>query len=124
MQRERKIFIKNWLVDAGIGIHAHEYGKKQPLRINITFFQKDEIPFTSKKISDVVDYEVHKNTIQHLLDAQHEALIETLAERIAQSCLKDPLVSHILVEIEKMRILPGTESCGVILERWPADYKN
>lgn len=121
MQRERTIFIRNWLVDAGIGIHAHEYGKKQPLRINITFFQPDAIPFTSRKITDVVDYEVHKNTIQKLIDTQHEALIETLAERIAQSCLTDPLVTRVIVEIEKMHILPGAESCGVIMERCRGD---
>jgi 7,8-dihydroneopterin aldolase/epimerase/oxygenase len=122
MNRTRKIYIKKWIVNAGIGIHPHEQNKKQPLRINITFFQNDIVPFVSKKITDVVDYEAHKNNIQSLIDAQHEALIETLAERIAQSCMNDPLITHMIVDLEKLQILPGLESCGVEIERWPSDY--
>lgn len=118
----RTIFIKNWIVDAGIGIHAHEQNKKQKIRLNITFFQHDEVPFTSKKINDVVDYEVHKNKIQAIIDIRHEPLVETLADRIAQSCLDDKLVTRVIVELEKLAILPGTESCGVIIERLQGDY--
>ena len=122
MKRERTIYIKNWIVDAGIGIHPHEQNKKQQIRLNITFFQDDIAPFSSKKIADVVDYEVHKNKLQALIDSKHEALVETLADRIAQSCLEDTMVLRVVVELEKLAILPGTESCGVIIERTQGDY--
>lgn len=120
--RERRIFIKNWIVDAGIGIHPHEQDKKQPIRLNITFFQNDAAPFSSTDIGDVVDYEVHKNAIQYLIDQQHIGLVETLAERIAKYCLGDEKVTRVIIELEKMAILPGTESCGVIIERNKNDY--
>lgn len=122
IKRQRTIFIKNWVIDAGIGIHAHEQNKKQKIRLNITFFQDDVVPFTSKKIGDVVDYEVHKNKIQAIIDLRHEPLVETLADRIAQSCLDDKLVTRVIVELEKLAILPGAESCGVIIERQQGDY--
>ncbi len=121
-QRQRTIYIKNWIIDAGIGIHAHELNKKQKIRLNITFYQDDSVPFTSKKISDVVDYEVHKNKIQALIDSKHEALVETLADRIARLCLEDKLVAGVAVELEKLEILPGLESCGVVIEREQGDY--
>ncbi len=122
MKRERKIFIKNWIVDAGIGIHQHEQNKKQKIRLNIIFFQDDAVPFASKKIADVVDYEVHKNNIQTLIDSKHEPLVETLADRIARSCLEDKKVIRVIVELEKLAILPGAESCGVAIERQQGDY--
>lgn len=122
MQRQRTIYIKNWIVDAGIGIHPHELNKKQKIRLNITFYQDDNAPLSPKKISDVVDYEVHKNKLQVLIDSKHEALVETLADRIAQSCLEDKKVNCVLVELEKLAILPGLESCGVIIEREQGDY--
>ncbi|MBY0428876.1 MAG: dihydroneopterin aldolase [Alphaproteobacteria bacterium] len=122
VKRQRTIFIKNWIIDAGIGIHAHEQNKKQRIRLNITFFQDDMVPFISKKIGDVVDYEVHKNKIQAIIDLKHEPLVETLADRIAQSCLDDKMVNRVIIELEKLVILPGTESCGVIIERQQGDY--
>ncbi len=122
MSRERTIYIRNWVVDAGIGIHPHEQSKKQKIRLNITFFQNDTIGFASKKIGDVVDYEAHKNNIQALIDIRHEALIETLADRIAQNCLQDKKVTRVIVELEKLAVLPGTESCGVMIERKSGDY--
>ena len=121
-KRLRTIFIKNWIVDAGIGIHAHEQNKKQRIRLNITFFQNDAAPFTSKKIIDVVDYEAHKNKIQAIIDLKHEPFVETLADRMAQCCLDDKQVIRVIVELEKLAILPGTESCGVIIERQQGDY--
>lgn len=120
--RTRKIFIKNWIIDAGIGIHPHEQNKKQTIRLNITFFQDDAVPLSSNHITDVVDYEAHKNRIQTLIDMKHEALLETLADRIAQCCLDDKKVTRVVVELEKLAILPGTESCGVIIERQAGDY--
>ena len=122
MKRERKIFIKNWIVGAGIGIHPHEQNIQQQIRLNITFFQNDDVPFSSKKIADVVDYEAHKNKLQALIDSKHEPLVETLVDRIAQSCLEDTMVLRVVVELEKLAILPGTESCGVIIERTQGDY--
>lgn len=122
MSRERMIYIKNWVVDAAIGIHPHEQNKKQKIRLNITLYQHDTIGFSSKKVADVVDYEAHKNNLQALIDIKHEALIETLADRIAQNCLQDEKVTRVIVELEKLGILPGTESCGVIIERKAGDY--
>lgn len=122
MTQERTIYIKNWIVDASIGIHPHELTKKQSIRLNITFFQNDMIGFSSKKITDVVDYESHKNNIQALIDVRHEALIEALADRIAQNVLQDRKVTRVIVELEKLGVLPGTESCGVIIERKAGDY--
>ncbi|NDE91466.1 MAG: dihydroneopterin aldolase [Alphaproteobacteria bacterium] len=122
MTRERKIFIKNWIVDAGIGIHPHEYNIKQKIRLNVTFFQKDETPFAIKTIADCVDYQAQQNSIQRIIDEKHEPLVETLADRIAQVCLSDKNVARVMVELEKLAILPGTESCGVVIERAQGDY--
>ncbi len=121
-KRERAIFIKNWIMDAGIGIHPHEQHVKQTIRLNVTFYQNDAFPFASRTLTDTVDYEAHKNKIQTLVNSRHETLIETLADRIAQCCLDDKQVTRVIVKLEKLAILPGTESCGVIIERHAGDY--
>jgi dihydroneopterin aldolase len=120
--RERSLFIRNWVTHAFVGIYQQEYGRKRRLRLNITFYQQDEPPFRSQKVEDVVDYGAHKQRLETLLKARHYPLIEELAECLAESSFADPLLTRIRVEIEKMDLYKGVESCGVVIERQRGDY--
>ena len=44
-------------------------------------------------------------------------LVETLAERFAESCLRDKRVAAARVRIEKPDIIPNARSVGVEIER-------
>ncbi|MFB0922332.1 MAG: hypothetical protein QMB76_02475, partial [Alphaproteobacteria bacterium] len=43
----RKIFFRNLMVDVHMGVHAHEQGRTQPIRINIVLYMHaDTAPTT------------------------------------------------------------------------------
>ncbi|HVY12947.1 MAG TPA: dihydroneopterin aldolase [Alphaproteobacteria bacterium] len=110
----RCVFIKNWKIKAFAGIHAHEKRHKQWLRLTVSLFQ-DDTPALS--IDDVICYDAHKTRMAAVIHAQHHALLETLAENLATAAFEDAKVRRVVIEIEKLRILPGVESCGIRMER-------
>jgi dihydroneopterin aldolase len=112
----RHVFIRNLEVLAHIGIHGHEQGKLQPIRINVDLAVEDAAVLADK-LDLVVDYEAIANKIRALVAAGHINLAETLAERIAAACFEDPRVKTTRVRVEKLHALPGAESAGVEIER-------
>jgi 7,8-dihydroneopterin aldolase/epimerase/oxygenase len=112
----RHVFIRNLEVLANIGVHGHEQGKLQPVRINVDLAVEDAAVFEDK-LEVVVDYDAITRKIRAILAAGHINLAETLAERIAAACFEDARVKTARVRVEKLHALPGAESGGVEIER-------
>ncbi|HEY4112950.1 MAG TPA: dihydroneopterin aldolase [Rhizomicrobium sp.] len=112
----RHVFIRNLEVLAHIGIHGHERGKMQPVRINVDLAVEEAVVLDDK-LDSVVDYEAITAKIRTLVAAGHINLAETLAERIASACFEDVRVRTARVRVEKLHALPGAESAGVEIER-------
>ena len=75
----RHVFIRNLEVHAQIGIYTHEYGKVQPVRINVDLAVEDAVKIDDK-LDQVVDYAEITQSIRDLIAAGHINLIETMAE--------------------------------------------
>jgi dihydroneopterin aldolase len=69
----------------------------------------------------VVDYEGVADAVRAIVAAGHVMLVETLAERIAESCLADPRVHLARVRVEKLDVFADAASAGVEIERRRAD---
>jgi len=115
-QAVRHVFIRNLEVLAHIGVHGHERGKPQPVRINVDLAVEDGARIQDR-LENVVDYEAITAKIRAIVAAGHINLAETLAERIAQSCFEDSRVKRARVRVEKLHALPGAEAGGVEIER-------
>jgi len=109
------VFIRNLEVLARIGVHGHEHGKPQPVRINVWLTCRTSAE--SDKLDSVVDYKAVADTIRAIVASGHINLAESLAERIAASCLEDKRVETARIRVEKLHALQGTESAGVEIER-------
>ena len=109
------VFVRNLELLARIGVHGHEQGRPQPIRINV--WLTCNACAVSDKLDTVIDYEAVADNIRSIVAASHINLAETLAERIAQSCLEDKRVEKARVRVEKLHALPGTEAAGVEIER-------
>ncbi len=109
------VFVRNLELLARIGIHGHEQGKPQPIRINVWLTCNGCA--ADDRLDSVIDYEAVADNIRAIVAAGHINLAETLAERIAQSCLEDKRVDKARVRVEKLHALPGTEAAGVEIER-------
>jgi 7,8-dihydroneopterin aldolase/epimerase/oxygenase len=112
----RHVFIRNLELLAQIGIHGHEKGKMQPVRINVDL-EVEDAAILEDRLDQVVDYGDITRKIRGLVGKGHINLAETMAERIAALCFEDERVKSARVRVEKLHALPGAESAGVEIER-------
>ncbi|MBI1180886.1 MAG: dihydroneopterin aldolase [Alphaproteobacteria bacterium] len=119
-RRIRHVFVHDLVLDAQIGIHAHERGVTQRLRINLDLSVVDRHPLPADRIEHVVCYqEVVKDTTA-VIGRGHVNLVETLAEEIAQTILGNDQVIAVRVRVEKLDAFANVASVGVEIERTSA----
>jgi len=115
MSREILVLIRDLELLARIGVHGHEQGKPQPVRINVGLTARFDS--SADKLDNAVDYEAIADKIRAIASAGHINLAETLAERIAAACLEDARVIRARIRVEKLHALAGAEAAGVEIER-------
>src|SRR5207248_9711165 len=103
MSREILVLIRDLELLARIGVHGHEQGKPQPVRINVALTASFESG--SDRLENAVDYEAVADKIRAIASAGHINLAETLAERIATACLEDRRVTSARIRVEKLHAL-------------------
>ncbi|WP_428487697.1 dihydroneopterin aldolase [Rhodopila sp.] len=118
----RHVFLRDMVLPASIGIYPHEHVAAQRIRINIDLGVDDEAVIAGlavgpDELARVVDYEKIASAVRVLVSAGHVRLVETLAERIAQSCLLDPRVRTARIRVEKLDVFPDSISAGTEIER-------
>lgn len=115
--RLRHVFVRDLEVMALIGIYDHEKVNPQRIIVNIDLsVHEAEGPITDE-ISHVVSYEIIAKKVETIVAEGHVNLVETLAEKFAESCLRDKRVAAARVRIEKPDIIPNARSVGVEIER-------
>ncbi len=111
----RHVFVRDLLLDAHIGVYTHEHGRTQPIRVNVDLTVSEAAH--GDKHANVVCYEEVVNNIKAMVASGHLNLVETLAERVAASCLEDERVIAARTRIEKLAAIPEAGSVGVEIER-------
>jgi dihydroneopterin aldolase len=127
-RRLRHVFLRDLVLEARIGVHAHERAATQRVRINLDLGVEDDAARALSRsrvgrdeLWRVVDYEVVANRVRSIVGAGHVHLVETLAERIAEASLEDPRVHLVRVRVEKLDVFADAASVGVEIERRQAD---
>lgn len=120
----RHVFLRDMLLAASIGVHAHERDGSQRVRVNVDLAVIDDgalaasrMPVGRDELARVVDYEVVAQSVRTIVAAGHVQLAETLAERIAEACLADPRVLSARIRVEKLDVFADAASAGVEIER-------
>ncbi|MDO8421834.1 MAG: dihydroneopterin aldolase [Parvibaculum sp.] len=111
----RHVFVRDLLLEAHIGVYAHEQGRTQPIRVNVDLTVHEAAH--SDALANVVSYEDVVNEIKAIVAAGHLNLVETLAEQIAAQCLMDERVSVARIRVEKLAAIAEAASVGVEIER-------
>ena len=119
----RHVFVRDMVLAASIGVHAHEHAAPQRVRINVDLAVTD--PGTQDsgaavgpdELARVVDYQAIAGTVRAIATAGHVRLVETLAERIASACLADERVRIVRISVEKLDVFVDVASVGVTVER-------
>lgn len=111
------IEIRDLLVRCIIGINESERENKQDVLINIVLWANLRPAAATDRIEDTVNYRtLTKQIIEHVENSRY-FLVETLAERIAEICLREPRVRHVRVSVEKPGALRFARSVGVTVRR-------
>jgi dihydroneopterin aldolase len=109
------VFIRDLEVLARIGVHGHEKGVPQPVRINV--WLTGNVDTAGDRLENAIDYETVAGKVREIVAAGHINLAESLAERIAAACFGDKRVTHVRVKVEKLHALASADAAGVEIER-------
>ena len=100
-----RIYVRDLVLDAWIGIHHHEQGDTQRVRIDV---EADIAPAArNENIRNTLCYDFIIDGIRDILSRGHIKLTETLAEEIAAHVLGHRLAHRVMVRVEKIDRVPG-----------------
>ena len=115
----RRIFLREILLDANIGIHAFERAAAQRLIINVDVFVTLAASTPRQdKIHEVVDYDFVRAAIRRRIEAGHINLQETLVDDLAAALLAPPGVVAVRVASEKPDVYEDVDAVGVEVFRF------
>lgn len=113
----RHVFVRDLMLTAHIGIHAHEKRGPQRVRFNIDCAVFEDAPVTVDKIEAVVCYEQIIDLVKDMVARGHVGLLEVLAEQVAAAILDDVRIHAVRLRIEKLDVFPEAASVGIEIER-------
>lgn len=112
-----RIFIRDLLVRCILGVEEGERREKQDVVVQVDLWVDLHKAGRSDALADSVDYSVLKRRILQATEGTQYRLIEALAQRIADECLKDPRIECVKVAIEKPGVLRFARTVGVEIIR-------
>ena len=112
-----RIFVRDLELSSSIGAYAHERLRTQKIRINLDMRVRAIGRPLNDDLTNVLSYDAVIAAIKRLVADGHINLVETLAERIADTCLADSRVTQVRVSVEKLEVEPDAAGVGVEIER-------
>lgn len=109
------IFVRGLVLPISVGVYDEEQGVKQKVSFTVEAAVASTIAAKGDKIAEVPSYDDLAGAVRAVVSAGHINLVETLAERIAEHCLKDERIVSVLVRVEKLE--RGPASVGVEIVR-------
>jgi dihydroneopterin aldolase len=112
-----RVFVTALKVEAQIGVHRHEFGRTQPLSVDVEL----DVPGAgTTRLAETLNYETILEHARAVAAEGHVKLVEDFAERVARACLTDPRVTRARVRVEKpLALAPDAAGAGaeIILVR-------
>lgn len=103
------VFVRGLILSAEVGVNAHEYGRRQPLIVDV---ELTLAPISAEHIADTVSYSWVVREAKALAESGHFRLIETFAERLARALLADDKVLSARIRLEKPQALAPDAAAG------------
>ncbi len=119
----RSVFIKDFIVEEIIGIHAHEKIKKQKIKFNIVLGIDQESLPDENDIKSIVDYEKITNKLENLTKSKKYNFLESLVEDSFKELFEDKRINSAKIKIEKPDAIKNAESVGVEVFKTREDYE-
>ena len=114
---EKKVLIKELLLDLKIGYFDFEKEKKQKVKFSLEIDYVDKKPSSDKDIKSIVNYAKVVRLIKKLVKKKHYNFLETLAEDVFDVLFKDKRIDKISLQIEKLEIMRDCSSVGIQISK-------
>jgi len=115
----RRIFLRDAVFDANIGVYDREHAGAQRLIVNVDLFIALSVSTPRHdRVEEVVDYDFVRETIRRRLGQGHVNLQETLIDDLAGALLAHPGVVAVRVCSEKPDVYEGVAGVGVEVLRF------
>ncbi len=111
-----RVFVHDLVISVSIGAYDFEQDIPQKVRFNIDV----DVRRTGRQAEDMRDvfsYDVIVDAVRLILSRGHVALVETLAEQIADALLVHPRVIAVQVRVEKLDVVDGCVGVELTRER-------
>ena len=120
---KRSVFIKDFVIEEIIGIHAHEKTKKQKIKFNIVIEVNQHTVPDEQNIKSIVDYEKITLKLENLAKTKKYNFLESLAEDSFKEIFEDKRINSVKIKIEKPEAIKNAESVGVEVFKNRRDYE-
>ncbi|MDX2265851.1 MAG: (5-formylfuran-3-yl)methyl phosphate synthase [Hyphomicrobiales bacterium] len=114
-----KIFVRDLVLDAHIGVYSLEYGVTQRVRIGVDVECYPSARPLDENIDNVLNYDYVVDGARAIIGSGHIQLVETVAERLAEHCLKHRRAATVRVSVEKLDRIEGASLGVEIFRRQP-----
>jgi D-erythro-7,8-dihydroneopterin triphosphate epimerase len=112
-----RVFIRDLAIRCIVGIDEQERREKQDILVHLTIHTDLRQAGRTDALEDTVDYRAIKKRILRLAEESCFHLIEALAQRIADECLREQRVEQVEVVVEKPGALRFARTAGVTIVR-------
>jgi 7,8-dihydroneopterin aldolase/epimerase/oxygenase len=119
LARCRRIYLRDALFKANIGVYDREHAGAQRLIVNVDLFVALSVSTPRHdRVEEVVDYDFVRETIQRRIARGHVNLQETLVDDLAAALLEHPGVVAVRVCTEKPDVYDDVAGVGIEVLRF------
>ncbi len=109
-----RVFIRDFVHDMEIGAYGFERGRRQRVRFSV----EAEVPRRTAGpggMADIYSYDLMMDAVRAIVARGHVDLVETIAEELAATILRDGRVAAVTVRVEKLDL--GPAAAGIEIRR-------
>ena len=114
---EKKVLIKELILDLKLGYYEFEKEKAQKVKFNLEIDYRDKKPTNDKDLKSIVNYGKIVKLVKKLVKNKHYNFLETLAEDVFDELFRDKRIDKITLKIEKLEILKDCSSVGIQISK-------
>lgn len=118
-----KVFIEGLALEAVIGVYEWERTIRQRLVFDVEMDYDCGPAAHDDDLVKALDYSAVAATIESLVGASSDQLIETLAERVARVLLSEFEIASVRLRLSKPGAVPGARNVGLEIVRTKVDSK-
>jgi dihydroneopterin aldolase len=112
-----RLIVRDFVLPCQIGVNTEERGVTQKVAFMVEADVAPRPHPARDAIADVPSYDDLIGAIRSIVEGGHINLVETLAERIAERCLKDPRILSVRVRVEKLERGPAVVGVEIVRPR-------